>query len=317
MDEGLPAKIPFLPDHIVNHDEGMLVTGMDGEILWLDNELRQMGEISTPHPMRLHQAEIHNGHLYGTWLDRELLLAYMASMPVGTSQNGPNRAELRTSINTPVTHHPAGNRWSHSLDAEPMALAVAEDAVVFVLYRRGLYSITDDADENWRMASPTWQYAKRRPRNEETVALHIAGKDIFLTSRGGRVQRRALETGHLIEEFILPDIEGPIERVFYHGKHQLVSTTDGLLVWYHDQQAVQKLMLSGPVQKASWDTRADGWRIAGWREEVLLSQNRCERVATNEIPVHIQSVDGGALILFNDGTWANSAFETNGTGEEK
>ena len=310
MDEGLPPNIPFLPDLIVHHDHGVLITGMEGELLWLDSDLNPTSEVSVPHPMRLRQAAIHDGQLYGTWLDRELLLAYMASIPVGSSENGPMRAELRTSINTPVTYHPAGNRWSHALDAEPMALAVDDDVLVFVLYRRGLYSISSDTDENWRMPSPTWQYAKKRPRNEETVAVQIVGNDIFLMSRGGRVQRRALLTGAILEEYILSEIEGPIERVFHKGDHLLVSTTDGMVVWYHRQQPVRKLVLSGPVQGASWDVDADGWRIAGWREEIMLNAERCERAATREIPVHIEPIDGGAFVLFNDGTWGNSAFET-------
>ena len=317
MDEGLPPKIPFLPDLIVRHDEGMLITGMEGELVWLDHDLNPTGEVSLPHPMRLRQAVIHDGQLFGTWLDRELLLAYMASIPVGSSSTGPSRAELRTSINTPVTHHPAGNRWSHALDAEPMALAVAEDAVIFVLYRRGLYSITSDAEENWRLPPPTWNYAKKRPRNEETIAVHIADSEILLASRGGRVQRRALDSGLITEEYILPNVDGPVERFFHSGEHQLVSTTDGMVVWYHRQNPVQKLMLSGPVQGASWDEKAKAWRIAGWREEVILSAERCERAATHEIPVHIESVDGGAFILFNDGTWANSAFETHRLPEEE
>jgi hypothetical protein len=41
-----------------------------------------------------------------------------------------------------------------------------------------------------------------------------------------------------------------------------------------------------------------------------LNAERCERAATLEIPVHIEPIDGGALILFNDGSWGNSAFET-------
>ena len=53
MDEGLPPSIPFLPDLLVHHPEGALVTGMDGEFLWLNNEMQPLTPVSTPHPMRV------------------------------------------------------------------------------------------------------------------------------------------------------------------------------------------------------------------------------------------------------------------------
>ena len=88
MDEGLPKAIPFLPDVVVEHNEGVLVSGMDGEMLWLDSTLEATGSVNTPYPMRIRHASISHGHLYATWLDRELMYACMASIPVGSELNG-------------------------------------------------------------------------------------------------------------------------------------------------------------------------------------------------------------------------------------
>jgi len=310
MDEGLPPSIPFLPDNVLHHDGGCVITGMEGELLWLDRTMQPLAEPTVPLPMRVHHATVSNNAFHAMWLDRELLLAFMASLPLGSSLNGTNRADLRTSMNTPVTHHPAGNIWSHMLDAEPMALASSGELLVFELYRRGLYCITTQAEERWRMASPTWQYSKRRPRNEETIALHIADDQVFITSKGGHVQRRSLETGQLKEEYVLNGVEGPLEHHFRHGAHELATTSTGEVVWLQNGSVSQHVQLSGPVQHAAWDERLQGWRIAGWREEACLRPGFCERKETREIPVHIHPEDSGALLLFNDGSWANSGFES-------
>ena len=309
MDEGLPNRIPFLPDNLIHHPEGALVTGMDGEFLWLDNHMQPVSKVSVPHPMRLRQGAIADGHLIATWLDRELMLACMGAIPVGSTDEGKPRADLRTSIGTRTNHHPAGNTWAHSLDAEPMALATDGDVVVFVLYRRGVYGIGLNADEHWRMPPPEWSYPKKRPRNEETVALNIAGEECWITSRGGRVQRRSLQTGQLLEEHLLDHAEAPIEHHFKHESHDLLCSTDGTVTWLHRMEPVKHARLSGPVQSAVFDSSAGGWRIAGWREEVVIHREGEDRRSTNELPIHIVPMGAGALVLYNDGSWENSPFE--------
>ena len=315
MDEGLPPSIPFLPDLLVHHPEGALVTGMDGEFLWLNNEMQPLTPVSTPHPMRVRQATITDGHLIATWLDRELLLACMGAMPVGTAEEGKQRSELRTSIGSQTIHYPAGNTWAHALDAEPMALATDGTTVVFDLYRRGVYGIGINADEHWRMPPPTWSYPKRRPRNEETVALNVLGEECWVTSRGGRVQRRSLTDGQLLEEHLLTQVEAPVEHHFKHGEHDLICSTEGTVTWLHGMDPVKQVRLSGPVQSAVYDAQVPGWRIAGWREEIVITRENEQRRPTNELPAHMVVMGSGALVLYNDGSWENSPFEFNVSNE--
>jgi len=309
MEEEVPRNIPFLPDLIVHHEGGTLVTGMEGEILWLDTDMKPMTEVVCPHPMRLRQASIANGQLYATWLDRELLLACMGAMPVGAAEKGKTRAEVRTSIGTRTTHYPAGTTWAHALDAEPMALVSDGDSVVFDLYNRGMYKIGTSAEERWRVGPPEWSYPKKRPRNEEMVALHLEDETYTITSRGGRVQRRSLESGALKEEFLLNDVESPLEHHFRHGNQHLVCSATGTVYWLEDQEIKQQVQLSGPVQSAMWDAERQGWRIAGWREEAILAPDLIDRRATRELPVHVCAFKGGALVLFNDGSWERSPYE--------
>ena len=309
MDEGLPPRIPFLPDLVVHHEDGVLVTGMEGEILWLDGDMHPLTEVKCPHPMRLRQVSIADGQLFATWLDRELLLACMGSMPVGTAEEGKKRSEIRTSIGTRTTHYPAGTSWAHALDAEPMALASNGESIVFDLYNRGMYKIGTNAVERWRMPPPEWGYPKKRPRNEEMIALHLDEETYWITSKGGRVQRRSLETGQRLEEFLLKGVEAPIEHHFKHEGHHLACSATGTVTWIHNEEVVQQVQLSGPVQAAMWDTDFVGWRIAGWREEVVLSERMVDRRATRELPVHVCPFKGGGLVLFNDGSWETSPFE--------
>ena len=309
MDEGLPESVPFLPDRIIEHQNGVLITGMLGEFLWLNNDLIATASFSIPHPMRLRQGVVVDGHVIGTWLDRELMLACMGSIPVGTAENGDRRSDLRTAMGTSERHYPAGNQWAHALDAEPMAMATDGETVVFDLYHRGLYGIGANAEELWRMAPAEWSYPKKRPRNEETIALHIYDEECWLTSKGGRVQRRSVETGHLIEEHLLNHVEAPLEHHFKQNEQDLLCSTSGLVTWLEDMTLVAQLQLSGPVHSASWDERLQGWRVAGWREEIVISKDVVDRRPTKELPVHILPKGSGALVLFNDGSWENTAFE--------
>ena len=244
MDEGLPPRIPFLPDLVVHHEDGVFVSGMDGEILWLDRNMHPLTEVKCPHPMRLRQVSIADGQLYATWLDRELLLACMGSMPVGTAEEGKKRSEIRTSIGTRTVHYPAGTTWAHALDAEPMALASNGESIVFDLYNRGMYKIGTNADERWRMPPPEWGYPNKRPRNEEMIALHLDEETYWITSKGGRVQRRSLETGQRLEEFLLKGVEAPIEHHFKHEGHHLACSATGTV----DVDSQRRGRATGPTQ---------------------------------------------------------------------
>jgi hypothetical protein len=317
MDEGLPPRIPFLPDLVLHHSRGAVVTGMEGEVLWLDRDMNPVSKVAVPFPVRVHRAAISQGHLYAMWLDRELLLAHMGSLPIGSSETGIGRDVLRTSLHASVTHRPAGHTWSHTLDAEPMALAAQDDTLVFALYRRGLYCTSTDAAERWRRPPPNWTYPRKRPRNGEIISIHIDGDHFIIASRGGRVQRRFLGTGNVSEEYLLPGVEGPIEHYFQNEGHELVTGPNGEVLWFKGQRLVQKVQLSGPVQYAVWDQRLEGWRLAGWREEVVLSAHQTARRPTNEIPIHVCPMGSGALVLFNDGSWQNSLFESSTPLEEE
>ena len=316
MGEDVPQRLNFIPKQLIQHQKGVLAIGVEGELQWLDADLNVSSKVSRPFPMPIEFAVISNKHLNAFWLDRELRLAYMASLPLESSQQGITRSELRTSLHTTTVHHPAGSVWSHTLDAEPLALATNGEVLVFVLYKRGLYCIAADAEELWRLPVPQWNYPQNRPRNEDIFAIHIEGDQFLLTSRGGRVQRRSLKTGGILEEFLFEEIEGPLEHHFRHGTNDLLCSASGVLVWLDSLRPVRRVQLRGPIQSAIWDHKLEGWRIAGWREEIILSRPQTETSETSEIPVHIHIQGSRTLILFNDGSWRNSVYSTSKKGQD-
>jgi len=310
MEEGLPPAVPFLPHRLIKMNTRHLVIGTEGELLLLGDGLEPHGPPATPFPMRISHATTQNGVLLATWIDGELMKARMAAINLDAPlEDGVARAVLRTHTDPSYPLHPAGAAWSHVLDAEPLALAANEDAVVFALWRRGLYAITHDASERWRQPEPAWSYTKTRPRSTEIVAVHLEDETFTLTSRGGRIQRRRLDSGDLVEEFIAEGPEAPIEHHFREGDHHLMVSTTGAMHWLYGDRIIAKVQAGGAVQSARWDQQWQGWRVAGWREEILISTERTERHEWDEIPVAVLPVTNGALVLFNDGSWANSPFE--------
>ena len=233
---------------------------------------------------------VYGGHARGHGRERETAVGYEHPL-----EHEPHTTLLEQHGRTLLTP----NRWRWVVEATCWCSTCT----------RGIYSIGTNAQEHWRMPPAEWGYPKKRPRNEETIALHVHNETYTLTSRGGRIQRRSLDTGHLIEEHLIDGVEAPIEHHFNHEGEDLMCSSTGTVSWLQNGEMVQQVQLSGPVQGAVWDVEFNGWRIAGWREEVVISPHHLDRRATRELPIHIHPVSGGAFVLFNDGTWASSPFE--------
>ena len=154
-----------------------------------------------------------------------------------------------------------------------MALATDGDVVVFVLYRRGVYGIGLNADEHWRMPPPEWSYPKKTStKRRNRGALHRPVKSAGSPREAVESSGDRSTQGQLLEEHLLDHAEAPIEHHFKHESHDLLCSTDGMVTWLHRMEPVKHARLSGPVQGRSVRFAAGGWRIAGWREEVVIHQ---------------------------------------------
>jgi hypothetical protein len=87
-----------------------------------------------------------------------------------------------------------------------------------------------------------------------------------------------------------------IENVFNHGDRFLISSKDGWIWEFRDEEITVARKLRGTIQDAAFD--GDDWRIISWREDLMLlgeSQTRAD------LGVQIFQNDGEWLVIDNQG----------------
>ena len=109
MTDALPPSVPFHALTIVQHNQGYMAVGIDGQFLRLDENLEPIGEVANPFPMGVRQTCIADGVFVGTWIDHELLMARMAALDCNLPLiEGPDRGVLRTRTTIEAAQHPKG-----------------------------------------------------------------------------------------------------------------------------------------------------------------------------------------------------------------
>lgn len=302
----LPPSVPFHALTIVQHPQGYMAVGIDGEFLRLDEHLAPIGEVANPFPMGVRQTCIADGVFVGTWIDHELLMARMAALDFNLPLvEGPDRGVLRTRTTIEAAQHPKGALWSHVLDAEPLALCGHAKGFAFVLYKKGIYAMGNDAGEHWRIELPTWPELKKLPRANDIVAATLNHNSLRVWSRGGGRNTYDLQNGDLISTDVFV-YDGVLQEVYSKNQHELLVYGNGSVVWLTAGEVRAEGQLAGPVQHAFWNENESAWRIAGWREELYLSNKGIERKTMSEIPVHILEHNGRIFLLLNNGEWIES-----------
>ena len=221
MASELPASLDFTPKQIIEWNEGFIAIGIDGELQKLDSNYVQINKPINPFPTPIRNSTIIESKMIVTWIDSELMLARMASFDLTQDFiQGVERSELRVRRTLDRAIHPAGNIWSHVLDAEPLAIDSRNSSFTFVLWRKGIYNMTKDAHEKWRSEEPSWNKLSKYPRAEETVNVIMNDDFVEIWSRGGGVNRYDHENGNLIEQKII-EIDGFLLNVYNHSKNYL------------------------------------------------------------------------------------------------
>ena len=298
---GIPEQLDFTPKQVLKYQEGYVIVGVDGELQKISLDGKTLGAPVKPFPTPIRDAVIIENTLILTWLDQELLLARMAAIDLDNDfQTGVNRSELRVRRTIDNSIHPAGNRWSHVLDAEPISLTSNSDSFTFILWKKGVYNLSIDAHEIWRSAEPFWNKLKKLPRAMEAVATSCDEEVFEIWSKGGGLIRYNLSNGEIIEQKVL-EIDGYLEKVFKCGKHYLLLLNNSTVALYEDDTIQLMAKLSGPITYAEWSDKDNGWHIAGWREIAFISTHSHHRNSLDEIAIFIDSSTG--IYLFNDGTW--------------
>ena len=308
MTPSLPTKVPFHPLTVERHSQGYLAVGIDGEFLQLTEDLEPVGDVRKPFPMSVRQTCLADGVFVGTWIDHELLMARMAAFDCTKPMlDGPEKGDLRTRTTIEAAQHPQGSIWSHVLDAEPLALCGHEDGFAFVLYKKGIYAMGNDAGEHWRVELPNWPELKKLPRANEVIAARFNRTLLKVWSRGGGTKSYDAKNGDLVSTGVF-DYDGVLTNVYLESGQELMIYDNGSIVWLHEGEVLAEGKLSGPIQHARWDIENEAWRMAGWREEIHLSKDGFERKHLDEIPVHVMIRKNNAYLLLNSGEWMLSNF---------
>ena len=298
---GIPDNLGFTPKQVLPYLGGHIVIGVDGELQKIDSEGNLVGQQTRPFPTPIKNAAIIDNMLVATWLDQELLLARMAAIDLNNEfEEGVKRGDLRIRKTIEKSIHPAGNTWSHVLDAEPLSLTANANSFTFVLWRKGIYNLSIDAIENWRAPEPSWKKLAKIPRAMETVGTTCDEQYYEVWSKGGGIIRFDIKTGKTIESKIIP-LDGYLEGVFKHDEHYLLQLNNSIIAVYEAGEVKLTAKLSGPINYAEWSESDQGWHIAGWRELAFISAKTMSRTQLSEIAVHIDSKSG--IYLCNDGTW--------------
>lgn len=265
-----------------------------GEILIdVEGEITINGTSARPFPCEVTHAAVCDSGLVATWVDHELRMARMALLPADKKPvNGISRSDLRiSSSNVNV----AGSIWSHSLDAEPIALASNGEMIVFALYTRGIYCINNNSEEIWRQPLQR-EGSSNLPGTNTISKISIDDEHVIVWTRGGINRTLSLETGEMISETQL-NVECDIENVFSFQNRSLITSRDGWAWDLLDGEIQIARKLRGTIQDAVYHNGE--WRIISWREDLIFSQP--DVFTRAELGVQLIIEDNQCLVLDNQG----------------
>jgi hypothetical protein len=298
------THIGFAPSKVLNWKEKIVLLGVDGEIAILDSTLEYIQPKVIPFPCKITHACIVDDQLIATWLDYDILIGRMASLPLTQHlSDGPLKSEVRKSTTFSATDlHPHGNSWSHPLNADVLGMVRIDDSIVFALWKRGLYKLRTDAVEEWRAPLPTWPSLEKIPQGNQLISMHETPNAILVVSKGGGFAELSKTDGSVMTaDALIENVS--ISQHYYHQGHHLNITSNNQAIWIDNLgNLVNSHQLSGPVQSAQWNNENNGWDIAGWREVLELSTNHVNSRRLQDICTFVWRNEVQDYLIMNDGS---------------
>lgn len=309
----LPPPTHMPPAFLLSQQNGKhLLIGVDGELVWLDEELKASGQVCSVFPTPITLATQCGDVMVGTWVDHGMMTARLAALDLtNVFAKGVSREELRRSFPSQRGHslHVSGADWSHSLDAEPMAICSEDDHIAFALWKRGVYCIRTDSSEIWRRENPTWEKLSNLPRGGEVVAMNMVDEGVILWSRGGGWVRFEIGDGEMTESGVL-ELPEPLDSVFHHAEGGWLLCAGEIVARLSDLNANPILAkVSGAVGDAAWDEEILSWRLTGWREDIQLGDDAVKRTSRPDLGVRLILHEQRWLVLDNRGYWSTHLSE--------
>ncbi len=298
------THLGFAPSKVLNWKENIVVLGVDGEIAILDSNLEFIQPKVTPFPCKITHACIVDDQLIATWLDYDILIGRMASIPLNQQlADGPVKSEVRKSTTITATDlHPRGNSWSHPLNADVLGMARIDDSIVFALWKRGLYKLRADAVEEWRAALPTWPSLAKIPQGDQLVSMHETHDALLVVSKGGGFAKISKDDGSVLQVNTLIENVSISQHYYHLGQHLSITSNNEVLWTDKLGKLVNSHQLSGPVQNAQWNNEIKGWDIAGWREVLELTSKHVKSLRMQDICTFVWRNDVEDYVIVNDGS---------------
>lgn len=307
--------IPASNAHVI--EERILQIGVDGELQWIDfDQLSPIGDAKKPFPSPITRSMIIDGHLFAFWVEHDILAARMASINLSEEfVQGAHKSEVRAAMQPSPQRPPpvevAGANWSRVLDAEPLGLCNLNGRIVFALWKRGIYCLGVNAEEFWRVGELNWPELESIPRGQEICGLHTTGDDLMIWSRGGGWAKLSGADGRIIEMGSINVPSSITGTYFSPDAGWLLASNRGHLVRIKEvQDEPITIDVGGPISAAVWDEEISGWRICGWRENLIWNENELKRWDLDELCVQLIKHPSGWKVLENTGQWRDFSDST-------
>ena len=292
------SDIGFAPIKIDSGDDIYVISGVSGQLLKVDKNLKPLADICTPFPALITSSTILGNIWIGVWIERDLRQARMAALDLTDDwSNGPTKSDLRD-YQSGFSLHPSSNVWSQILDSEPTALSQVDGSICFSTINRGIYKIDGESNEIWRAEIPKWSEIEKINTFDEIVAflsyeeklvlMSKAGGFAIIDENGNLVQKGVLKLPEVITGFQYEKELGWFIKL--NGKY--FATLSSLT----DSPKIYKIL--GPV----YDVKniQGEWFWTGWRHDGKLTK---EGKLITESRENIGIGIVGENVLTNDGMW--------------
>ena len=313
---------PSPPRFLLKNQNHLVLIDTEGGLCFLHPErYNSLDPIRFPFPGVITNAVLLDPHiLVSTWVEREISLARLAALDLREPlRDGPELPDLRMAMEIGQIDYRQveGALWSHVLDAEPLALCVYEDDIIFCTHHRGLYRITSDADEVWRRKPITWDSLNELPDGDVLVSLISTGDSIWAFSLGGGWAEIDATCGEIRRRGAL-QFKSSVNQVWCGNDNEwLFGLSHNRMAWWiPSEDQLHMETVQGPIQDAI--SSEGNWLITGWREDIVwkkadLSEQHPapESASRAEIGTRIVNRNGeGYWVLDNRGQWSPFALKS-------
>ena len=301
----MDSNLSFPPQKLIElGNERMLITGMDGELQIINENLEPESEYKIPFPTSISQSTVSNNILFACWMDLELMIARMAAIELDSEfKEGSTRSELRVKLNHENQPQVTGSRWSHILDSEPLAMIAGSNYVAFTTWKRGVYCIDHDSNELWRAPEIKW---KNHLKNANiVVSMNITKEGLLIWSKGAEWALINETNGEILNQGSV-DFQHILEKTFSYENKILLCCPEGNILWLNNLDANESwnTKQKGPVHDAKWDSEKKCWRLCVWREDMLWSKSSIETKSRKEIGKSIFKSKDSWMVLDNSGAFS-------------